>query len=340
MPDLNAAQVALRQGLGDVLDRGRPAGVFHLEVGGPGSVPALRGLDLPELHLDLLPGPPDGTQRAVLGALGYQPVGAEWVHPGGWRLVLPDATSGWRAAQQSLRRLLSADLDAAKHYAQVFREAGRQAADDALMPAAAAHHAATVGWRPAQFVAQALAPLGDTWLLAGGVALDLALGQVGRPHDDLDIAVDRDAQPTLLATLRDGGWRLDTPTDQGYAEWSAPLEPPQHQIHARHPGLPDALLADFLLTDLSDGVWRFRRDPAVTLPLEQARRRSADGLPYLAPEIVLLFKSRSAQAAGDLRGKDAADAERVLPTLPGPARVWLREALERTAPGHPWLSRL
>ncbi|MFC4426751.1 nucleotidyltransferase domain-containing protein [Deinococcus navajonensis] len=340
MLDLYSAQAALRQGLGDFLARGRPDGVFHLGVGGPGSVPALNGLDLPELHLDLLPGPPNADQRATLRSLGYQPAGNAWVHPGGWRLVLPDPTTGWRAGQQSLRRLLTEDREAAGLYTQRFREAGRQAADEALTPAATAHYAATEGWRPAQFMARALNALKSPWMLAGGVALDLALGEVRRPHDDLDIAVDRTDQLALLATLRTGGWRLDTPTGQGYADWTAPLAPPAHQIHARHAGLPDVLFADFLLTDLSDGVWRYRRDPAVTRPLAEARRWSPDGLPYLAPEIVLLFKSSRAQAAGDVRTKDASDAQRVLPILSAPARNWLREALERTAPDHPWLAQL
>src|SRR6476469_6403102 len=73
MPQLDGADADLRRGLGDFLARDRTDGVFHTEVGGPGSVPALAGLDAPELHAELLPEVPTDTQRAALVHLGYVP---------------------------------------------------------------------------------------------------------------------------------------------------------------------------------------------------------------------------------------------------------------------------
>jgi hypothetical protein len=66
----------------------------------------------------------------------------------------------------------------------------------------------------------------------------------------------------------------------------------------------------------------------------EAIRRTNDGLPYLAPEIVLLFKARWS------RPKDEDDLNRVLPLLDAPARRWLRQALERVHPGHAWIARV
>lgn len=336
MPDLNTAIHELKDALGDYLDGGREEGVFNVQIGGPGSVPALSGLDLPELHLDLLPEPPSEEQRRTLEALGYVPDVEAYLHAAGWRLVLPDHSSGWRGEQQALRALLLADESAAARYRQVFVLQGRAAADQALQAEATAHHARTVGFGPAQMVAGMLAELDAPWMFAGGVALDLHLNRITRPHDDLDVAVDRDAQPQLLQLLSD--WKLDAPQGGMYQPWTAPLEPPLHQIHARHPALPDVLMLDLLLTDLSDGLWHYRRDPRVTLPLAEARLWSPAGWPYLAPQAALLFKAAAADRK--VRGKDARDFERMRPKLDGQALKWLRGALELLEPGHEWLTRL
>lgn len=336
MADLHAAIHELKTALGDYLAGERQEGVFHVGIGGPGSVPALADLDVPELHLDVMPDPPGEAQRRTLEALGYRPAGEAYRHPAGWRLVLPDHGSGWRAEQQALRALLLADGEAAGRYRQAFLAHGRLAADEMSRPEAAAHYARTVGLAPAQFAAAALARLDVPWLFVGGVALDLHLGVVARPHDDLDVAVDRAAQPQLRSLLAD--WKLDAPQDGLYRPWTAPLQPPLHQIHARHPDLPDVLMLDLLLTDLGGGLWHYRRDPRVTLPLNEARLWSASGLPYLAPQAVLLFKA--ATGGREPRGKDAQDFGRVRPTLTSEAADWLRAALALVHPGHVWQARL
>lgn len=89
MPDLNQAAQALRLALGDFLNRSGPEGVFHLALGGPGLLPALADLDVPELHLELLPETPTALQQQRLVHLGYIPLDPlTWQHPEGWRLVI------------------------------------------------------------------------------------------------------------------------------------------------------------------------------------------------------------------------------------------------------------
>ncbi|GAA0497177.1 nucleotidyltransferase domain-containing protein [Deinococcus depolymerans] len=327
----------LRTHLSDFMSGHRPDGVFHVQTGGPGSVPALADLDTPELHLDLLPDPPTQEQRAALSRLGYQPRSERtWTHPGGWRLIISDHDSGWRAEQAALRDLLRHDPQAARTYRAAFTAAGRDHADHALRPAALAHHARTVGLTPARQVARLLPPLDAPWMIAAGYALDLHLGMTARPHDDLDVILPREAQAQLPRLLP--GWRLDASIHGTYQPYTAPLDPPHFQIHARHPDLTGVLMLDLMLSDLSGGTWHYRRDPRLTLPLERARCVSPEGLPYLAPEAVLLFK---AGAAGrDPRSKDEQDYQRVQPTLTAQARAWLRGALTLTRPGHPWLTGL
>ena len=59
-----------------------------------------------------------------------------------------------------------------------------------------------------------------------------------------------------------------------------------------------------------------------------------EGIPYLAPEIQLLYKAKG------LRPKDEADFRQTLPVLSWERRTWLREALLQAHPQHPWLVHL
>jgi Domain of unknown function (DUF4111) len=73
----------------------------------------------------------------------------------------------------------------------------------------------------------------------------------------------------------------------------------------------------FLLEQGSADRWLFRRHPAVTRPLHQLGRTTADGVPFVAPEVALLFKAKLP------RFKDQRDFDRVLPHLDGPrGRGW------------------
>jgi hypothetical protein len=80
--------------------------------------------------------------------------------------------------------------------------------------------------------------------------------------------------------------------------------------------------------------WVFRRDMRITRLLSKALCRTPDGVPFLAPEIVLLFKAK------DPKPKDQDDFTRARPRLGIRRRLWLRGALETVHPGHPWIARL
>ena len=74
--------------------------------------------------------------------------------------------------------------------------------------------------------------------------------------------------------------------------------------------------------------------PQLRRPLADIIARSEQGIPFLVPEVQLLYKSKQA------RSKDDSDFRAVLPALSGAARQWLRESLALTAPSHPWLASL
>ena len=74
-------------------------------------------------------------------------------------------------------------------------------------------------------------------------------------------------------------------------------------------------------------TWVCRRDPALRRPVAEAIEHTRDGIPYLAPELVLLFKAKHA------REKDQADLARALPLLEPARRQWLGDALRLVHPG-------
>ena len=90
---------------------------------------------------------------------------------------------------------------------------------------------------------------------------------------------------------------------------------------------------EFLLNEGDAEEWVFRRNSRVSMPLKRAFSQALE-LPYLAPEIVLLFKAK------DPRDKDEADFLAALPRLEEPRLDWLSEAIGSCHPGHPWLKAL
>ena len=57
---------------------------------------------------------------------------------------------------------------------------------------------------------------------------------------------------------------------------------------------------------------------------------SADEIPYLAPEIYLLYKAKGS------RPKDEADFMHTLPAVDQERRQWLKKTLATAQPHHPW----
>jgi hypothetical protein len=169
------------------------------------------------------------------------------------------------------------------------------------------------------------------WGIAGGWALDLFIGYESRPHADLDIAVLRADQRQLRSRL---SGRVEKVVARKRTAWPASevLEPPVHEICATW---PDGYELEFLLNeqDRATNEWVFRRDPRVRRSLADVFLNRGE-VPYLAPEIVLLYKAKAPSS------KDEADFQTALPQLSEEQRGWLDEALGFTIPGHRWASSL
>lgn len=187
---------------------------------------------------------------------------------------------------------------------------------------------------PVREVADRMEGFRRPWWVAGGWAIDLFLDRQTRDHEDVEIAILRDDQSAVRDHLK--GWRFErTPRGSGRrVRWDADerVEAPDHEVHAESPD--GSLRFEILLNEGTKDTWRFRRNPAVTRHLAFLGMRSADGVPFLAPEVVLLYKAKEPrpQDLHDFRvARGAMDEER---------REWLRAALRTCHPGHPWIAQL
>ncbi|MFG2954775.1 nucleotidyltransferase domain-containing protein [Streptomyces sp. NPDC048291] len=186
-------------------------------------------------------------------------------------------------------------------------------------------------WRPEQ-VAERLGGVGVPWCVAAGWALDLFRGGQSRPHGDLEIAV-----PVAgFAQVRDRFREYAFDAVGSGRVWAAAGDEAlaaTRQTWVRDPA-SDRFLFDVFREPHEGGTWICRRDETLRLPYDTVIERTADGIPYLVPELVLLFKAKES------RPKDHADFDGVLPLL-GPARRDVLSAwLTRMHPGHPWLAGL
>jgi len=207
-----------------------------------------------------------------------------------------------------------------------------------LLPRADAWWVARHGFGPVEELAAEMAGFERPWHIASGWAIDLFLGQVGRVHHDIDVEVSRADQLALRAHLEARGWTLVTPYKRRLERWPPEmrLEGDRHQAHA-HRG--EAFI-DCLFTDMTPTLWTYRRQPEVVRLMARAELRTPAGVPYLAPELVLLFKSKNTSVNARPRRQDAADFERAQAHLEPERRAWLRWALAAASPGHPWIERL
>ena len=165
------------------------------------------------------------------------------------------------------------------------------------------------------------------WWISGGRALDLHLGRSWRRHEDTDVGIARHDLDSVHALL--SGWDCHVAAAGRLAPWHGePLDAALHQNNVWcRPAVGEPWVLDLTIGEGSEQRWIYRRDPSVELPWDLAVQWTGEGIPYLAPELQLLFKSKRS------RPKDDVDATEVIPELDADNRERLSRLLE---PDHPW----
>jgi hypothetical protein len=182
-------------------------------------------------------------------------------------------------------------------------------------------------------VAELMAGFERPWWIVGGWSIEAFTG-VLREHEDVDLSILACDVPALRAHVGDTWnlWSMDGGTMRPLNDTFPEVLNVESQIWWRR-SAADPWIIDLPITPDSDGLWTNKRDPGHVVPLEDATWVAADGIRYLLPEITLLYK------AARHRPKDDRDLAVTWPKLAPERRAWLREALDRLYPGHPWLER-
>jgi hypothetical protein len=198
---------------------------------------------------------------------------------------------------------------------------------------------ASSSFAPVTGLMRVMAGYPHPWFVSGGWAIDLFVGRETRGHEDVEVGAFFADQVALRTHLV--AWALYRIKDDAWHDWRAddPIELPEFQAQARSTTDPLGQF-DIFLNPLDGPGWVSRRHADLRVPatdiLAWSTGRDAEppGLPYLVPEIQLLYKAKHH------RPKDEAAFEVALPFLDRRQRAWLTEALARFHPADPWLARL
>ncbi len=186
-------------------------------------------------------------------------------------------------------------------------------------------------WEPLSVgeVSEVFASFPGQWWIAGGWAIDLWIGRQTRQHEDIDVLICRTDQAALFDLLP--GWEIHAAgMPNGLTLWepATPFPAEVHDIWCR-PRADAPWTLQVMLLETEGDRWIFRRDSRIGGPLDRLGHLR-DGVPFLVPEVQLLFKSKAQRA------KDQADLQNVLQTMPEDRIRWLLAALALHDPGNSW----
>lgn len=172
------------------------------------------------------------------------------------------------------------------------------------------------------------------WWVVGGWAIEAATGY-RREHEDTDISILSQDVSTFVNHVKDRWhvWNVVGGVLHPLGDRCTTVEEPGSQLWLRA-NATSPWVVDMPLTPSTDGLWTNKRIPHHVARVEDVTWIDHDGIRYLLPEIVLLYKARLR------RSKDDPDFDATLPILPPARRDWMREALKSHVPDHPWLDRL
>lgn len=154
-------------------------------------------------------------------------------------------------------------------------------------------------WSPAE-LSRRLERVSRPWCIVGGWALDLWHGKKTREHDDLEFAVLRDDLGIFRRELNDMEFYT---VNDGVLELLAADREPTPEIFQiwcfdRAAG---RWRVDMMIEPGTNDSWAYKRDPQIKRPRTEMVGLTADGIPYLNPPAVLLFKAKHRQGRGRFR---------------------------------------
>ncbi|MCL2407553.1 MAG: hypothetical protein FWC95_06450 [Defluviitaleaceae bacterium] len=198
------------------------------------------------------------------------------------------------------------------------------------------------------------------YAICGGHAIDLFVGTKTRPHKDLDVTLYWDDRDKIIQHMLDSGWDVYEPCGTPYLHkitdtsnqkrvrsniWCLKptnrhyefTEHEKNMYAAEFDNSEQAELdyIEFLFNMRSNGYFLYSRNHEIKIDLTEAIYH-ADNIPYLAPEIVLLYKSTAADDP-DYQ----LDFNNAVEKMNSRQLIWLKDSLKIMFPDeHIWLDKL
>jgi hypothetical protein len=200
--------------------------------------------------------------------------------------------------------------------------------------------------------------MGLPYAFCGGYAIELFLGCTVRRHGDIDISAFWADRDDIIRHFHSLGWQVYEMCGGGVAHSITDTqrqlklkrnifcfadgcdlvhltptdEPDMAWLDFDHKGQSKLNFIEFLFNDKYDDEFLYARNAEIKLPMSKAVLYSED-IPYLAPELVLLYKSTDTEREGYQLDYDSAITEMNAEQL-----TWFNNALKTMNPqGHKWL---
>lgn len=192
-------------------------------------------------------------------------------------------------------------------------------------------------WHPLlpEEICELFKPLTIPWWIAGGWAIDLFLGKKTREHLDIDVQILRKDQLIIQEFL--DNWDLYKTNQPRLKPWKRDefLQLGVNSIWCRK--IPEtSWKMQILFLDSEGDEWFYRRKPSIRGFISEIGMKTSSGIPYLAPEIQLLFKAQREPAQ-----KDKQDFHSVLLFLEKNKLLWLKKSiLVQFGKNHSWIEEI
>jgi len=154
-----------------------------------------------------------------------------------------------------------------------------------------------------------------TWAICGGIAIDLFIGKQTRLHKDLDISVFWEDRDIIIEYMLNNQWTVFEPDNGKLREitsvsndyrtidniWCLSKHNKTYTIEHLNDNYYDITcntqnqdnfdFIEFLFNTKKDNQFLYKRNHNITLTLKDSLKTNKEGIPYLSPELVLLYKS-------------------------------------------------
>jgi len=199
---------------------------------------------------------------------------------------------------------------------------------------------------------------GFDYAFCGGFAIELFLDKTVREHGDIDISAFWDERDKIILFMQSLGWRVYELCGSGKAHYITDIanqikakrnifcmtndceivsltstdEPDMFIVDFDQKGQDKLTFIEFLFNNTDNDRFLYARNHDVSLPLSQAIL-SRHEIKYLAPEMVLLYKSTDTEREGYQLDYDLA-----IQAMSAEQKIWLKNAIKTMNPcGHKWL---